>query len=131
MEYLTEDNVIVEDFDPSPLVEDQRAALDTLYELQGGLLATNFTGRRPVAMTYYHGVESPKFVMTGFDLWTWSARDITGLVDFVLHDIWGMNRQAPGADARNAAAAPAPAPQPGAARPSTTRLPVAGGRSRQ
>jgi hypothetical protein len=131
VEYLTDDNAILEDFDPSPLVEDQRAALDTLYELQGGQLATNITGRRPVAMTYYHGVESPRFLMTGFDLWTWSRQDITGLVDFVLHEIWGMNRQATGAAAGNAATAPAPAPPPGTALPGAAGLPGAGGRSRQ
>lgn len=96
VEYLTEDNRIVEDFDPSPLVESQRAALDTLYELQGGLLATAYTGRRPAAMTYYYGTEAPRFVFTGFDLWTWSRRDVEGLVDFVLQDIWGMQRAATG-----------------------------------
>ncbi len=95
VEYLTLENAIIEDFDPSPLVDDQRAALDTLYELQGGLLATATTGRRPVAMTYYHGVEGPRFVFSGFDLWTWSRRDVQGLVDFVLQDIWGMSRSAP------------------------------------
>jgi len=113
VEYLTEDNRVEEDFDPSPLVEDQRAALDTLYELQGGLLASAYTGRRPVAMTYYHGVEGPRFVFTGFDLWTWSRQDVVGLVDFVLQEIWGMRRAAPQApavrDAPRTAASPAAA----------------------
>lgn len=90
------------------LVDDQRAALDTLYELQGGLLATATTGRRPVAMTYYHGVEGPRFVFSGFDLWTWSRQVVQGVVDFVLQDIWGMSRSAP-ASAPRAAGRASPA----------------------
>lgn len=95
VEYLTQPNFILEDVDPDPAVTDSRAVLDSLYELQGGALATAFTGQRPVAMTYYHGIEAPRFVMTGFDLWTWSRQDVAALVDFVLHEIWGMNRVMP------------------------------------
>jgi hypothetical protein len=106
VEYLTQPNRILEDVDADPLVVDSRAVLDTLYELQGGTLATGQTGQRPASMTYSHGVEGPKFVMTGFDLWTWSRQDVQALVDFVLQEIWGMNRsmtrppQAPAAPPR-------------------------------
>ncbi len=108
VEYLTQPNAILEDVNADPLVVDARAVLDTLYELQGGQLATIATGQRPASMTYYHGVEGPKFVMSGFDLWTWSRQDVQGLVDFVLQEIWGMNRnmtrppQAPAAASRPA-----------------------------
>ncbi len=110
VEYLTEDNRIVEDFDPDPLVVESHSALDSLYELQGGNLVTLQTGRRPVAMTYYYGTESPRFVFTGFDLWSWSRQDVVGLVDFVLHDVWGMNRAAPRPAIPAARAPGAPAP---------------------
>jgi len=90
VEYLDDDNRIVEDFDNSPLVENQRSALDTLYYLAGGTLTTLQTGRIPVSMTYYYGTESPRFVFSGFDLWTWSRQDCVGLVNFVLQEIWGM-----------------------------------------
>ena len=92
VEYLTIENFIHEDVDPDPGVTDSRAVLDTLMQFQGGALATQFTGNVPVAMTYYHGIETPRFVSTGFDLWTWSRQDVAALVDFVLQDIWGMNR---------------------------------------
>lgn len=99
-EYLSKENFIIEDVDPSPLVEDQRAVLDTLYELSGGGLVTTSNGQRAAAMTYYHGVNSPRFVATGFDLWSWSRQDVQALTDFVLQDIWGLTKSAP---------APAPA----------------------
>jgi hypothetical protein len=95
VEYLTQENFILEDIDASPVVENQRSVLDTLYELQGGALATQYTGQRPVAMTYYHGVNAPQFVHTGFDLWTWSRGDVQALADFVLGDIWGLTKSVP------------------------------------
>jgi hypothetical protein len=111
VEYLTQENFILEDIAADAGVVDRVAVLDTLYELQGGALATQYTGSRPVAMTYYHGVESPRFVQTGFDLWTWSRQDVQGLVDFVLGEIWGMNRTMPRPVPR-AAASPATPPRP-------------------
>ncbi|MCC6349361.1 MAG: hypothetical protein IT347_07210 [Candidatus Eisenbacteria bacterium] len=95
VEYLTLENRIFEDIDQSPLVENQASVLDTLYELQGGALATAFTGQRPVAMTYYHGVNAPEFVETGFDLWTWARADVQALTDFVLQQVWKLPKSAP------------------------------------
>jgi hypothetical protein len=140
VEYLTQPNIILEDVDPDPAVVDTRSVLDTLMELQGGALATNYTGQRPVAMTYYHGFENPPFVFSGFDLWTWSRQDAAGLVDFVLHEIWGMNRtMARPLSPRTAQSRPAPAALPMAppGRPVATphaapaRVPGAGGRGSQ
>ena len=125
VEYLTQPNFILEDVNQSPLVEDQRSVLDTLMELQGGALATNFTGQRPVTMTYYHGVTAPEFVLTGFDFWTWSRGDVQSLVDFVLQEIWHMNKTIPPvAPARQAALTSRPVPVPG-----TGSLPQSGSRS--
>ncbi len=90
IEYLTRPNAIAEDCDPDPALVDQRTVLDSLYEFVGGSLATSVTGSTPVAMTYYHGVEAPQFVFTGFSLWEWTRADCQGLVDFVLQRIWGM-----------------------------------------
>lgn len=91
-EYLSQSNAIVEDADPDPVVVNEFSALDTLYEFQGGPLVTNITGQRPVSMTWYHGVESAQAVFTGFPLWEWTRADCAGLVDFVLHDIWGLQK---------------------------------------
>ena len=113
VEYLTQENFILEDIDPSPLVENQRSVLDTLIELQGGALATNFTGQRPVVMTYYHGISAPPFLISGFDLWTWSRQDLVKLTDFVMQDIWGLVKTVPATTvARPAALSSQPAPVP-------------------
>jgi hypothetical protein len=125
VEYLTQPNYIIEDVDPSPLIEDQHSVLDTLMELQGGALATNFTGQFPVTMTYYHGVNAPEFVLTGFDFWTWSRGDVQSMVDFVLQEIWHMTKTVPpAAAARQSAITLRPAPVPGA-----SSLPQSGSRS--
>jgi hypothetical protein len=132
LEFLTQSNPIIEDRDPDPLSTVEFAALDTLYELQGGPLATNITGYKPATMTYYHGTISPEFVFSGFSLWDWTKADCISLVDFVLQRIWGMNRRA-GAPDRMASpstlsrqgAAPALAGQ----KSNTARLPV--GRTRE
>lgn len=91
-EYLSQPNSIVEDADSDPVVVHEFSALDTLYEFQGGSLVTNTTGQRAASMTWYHGVEAPPFVFTGFPLWEWTRADCASLVDFVLHDIWGLQR---------------------------------------
>ncbi|MFN8586874.1 MAG: hypothetical protein U0704_03655 [Candidatus Eisenbacteria bacterium] len=92
VEYLTQPNEVHEDVTPDPVVVNELATLDTLYELSGGSLATLITQQRPAVMTYYHGVESPRFVFSGLPLWEWTRADCAGLVDFVLQRIWGMQR---------------------------------------
>ncbi len=132
VEYLTQANPITEDRDPDPLNTVEFAALDTLYELQGGSLATNITGYRPVSMTYYHGTVSPEFVFTGFALWDWTKADCIGLIDFVLQRIWGMQRRAGAPDRlANPAAATRQGVAPALAgqKSNTARLPV--GRTRE
>lgn len=110
LEYLDLPNVITEDMDPDPLVENPRAALDTLYELQGGQLSTLKTGFRPIAMTYYHGVQGPAFVFSGFNIWTYSRQDVIGLVDFVMQQVFGLTRS----PINRGAASPAALARPGA-----------------
>ena len=92
VEYLAQPNAIVEDADPDPLANQTISVLDTLYELNGGPVVTNITGYRPAAMTYYHGFERSPNVFTGFPIWEWTRADCAGLVDFVLHDIWGLQK---------------------------------------
>lgn len=131
-EYLSQPNSIIEDRDPDPLNTVEFSALDTLYELQGGSLATNITGYRPATMTYYHGTVSPEVVFSGFSLWDWTKADCISLIDFVLQRIWGMNRRG---DAPDRLANPASSSRSGVApavagkKSNTARLPV--GRTRE
>ena len=121
-EYLDQSNIIIEDVDPSPLVENQRAVLDTVMQFQGGSLSTAFTGATPVAMTYYHGVNAPPFIFSGFDIWSWSRQDVVALVDFVVNGIWGLNRaSAPSAAVRPVASSSKPS-VPSSTTP--TQLPI-------
>jgi len=95
-EYVAAPNDIREDVDPDPAVDRQASTLDTLYDVTNPQLSV----RPAPVMLYYHGLENAPFVFTGFDLWSWTHDDCQGLVDFVLHDIWGMNKAPAGGAAR-------------------------------
>ena len=131
-EYLTQSNPIIEDRDPDPLSTVEFSALDTLYELQGGSLATNITGYKPATMTYYHGTASPEFIFTGFSLWDWTKADCISLIDFVMQRIWGINRRAGAPDRMGSPTAisrQGVAPALAGQKSNTARLPV--GRTRE
>jgi hypothetical protein len=64
------------------------SVLDTLYETQGGAAGPGW----PV-MTLYHGSKSPVFVFSGFPLWYFQRDQVIELVDFVLGDVWGLQRK--------------------------------------
>ena len=130
-EYLTQPNAILEDADPDPILVNEISVLDTLYEFQGGQLATNITLQKPASMTYYHGIAGQPFVFSGFSLWDWTKNDCIGLVDFVLQRIWGMDRQnidrlAPPARSGRTGTQPSITT---VQRPANTRLPL--GRTRE
>lgn len=78
---------------PNVLVEHGASALDTLYRIDTFLLPPEAGVR--AAMTYYHGVENPPLMFSGFDIWSFTREDCQALVDFVLQDVWGLARQAP------------------------------------
>ena len=63
------------------------STLDTLYITAGGSAAPN----SPV-MTYYHGRECEPFVFSGFNFWYFRRTDCITLVDWVLHEVWGLQR---------------------------------------
>jgi hypothetical protein len=84
-------NYIIEDVDPRPEVSHEISVLDTLYDAAGfGLPSSPLP-----AMTFYHGAERPPFVFSGLSPWAWTREDAQGLVDFVMQDIWGLQRTAP------------------------------------
>jgi len=93
LEYLSQPNWIIEDVDPSPLVDNEQPTLDTLYALKGGTIVTG-QALEAASMTWYHGPSSPSFVFTGFPLWDISKQDLIPVVDFVLQKIWGLQRDA-------------------------------------
>ena len=98
VEYLSEPNFIEEDVDRSPDVVSNQSVLDTLMSLQGGNLRntpdpnTGLPLNENVSMTYYHGLEVPSNVFSGFNIWTFNRGDCIQLVDFVLQSIWGIPR---------------------------------------
>lgn len=92
IEYLSSPNVVTEDIDPDPEVENIVSVLDTLYTASGILLPP--TSKNTV-MTHYRGSESPRFLVTGFDIWSFRRDQMVQLVDFVLQDVWGLTRSSP------------------------------------
>jgi hypothetical protein len=91
IEFLSASNDIQEDLDPGPN-EDFRSTLDTLYKVTGASLQpdTGPGGLQSVAMTRYHGLENQEFWVTGFSLWSFKRSQCKALVDFVLHEVWGI-----------------------------------------
>jgi hypothetical protein len=117
LEYLAQDNFIIEDMNPDVVGESLEVALDSLFYVTGANLVTDrFTLRQGICMTWYHGVASPEFIFTGFAPWLFRRSDCQQMFDFVMQNIWGLpvhsaplastSRQAITAGAR------APAPQP-------------------
>jgi hypothetical protein len=108
---LTNPNFIIEDMNGSA-PGGEISTLDTIYVSQD---AQAQYIDRPI-MTYYHGIDfqkldfdsskgfsgnpndttlvfdPAKFVFSGFPLWFFSRSQQITLVDFVLHDIWGLQR---------------------------------------
>jgi hypothetical protein len=79
VEFLSQPNFIVENGVP---------VLDSLYHLiTFGLPPT--AGRR-VTMTSYRGSENGPFILSGFEVWSFTRADGQALVDFVLGDTWGL-----------------------------------------
>jgi hypothetical protein len=92
VEYLSQDNRIIEDFDPDPSNVREASALDTLMDVKGPQLPNldSFSLTPFPVMTYYHGVNKPEFVFSGFNFWMWNRADDLKLVDFVLQDVWKL-----------------------------------------
>jgi hypothetical protein len=89
-EYLTQPNAIVEDLDPSHHGHDVQSVLDSVYKLTtSGLPASP---EKRVLMTFYHGSENGPVVFSGLDVWDFTWSDAQALVDFVLQDIWSMQK---------------------------------------
>ena len=89
-EFLTQPNAIVEDLDPSHHGHDVQSVLDSLYKLTtSGLPASP---EKRVLMTFYHGSENGPVVFSGLDVWDFTWSDAQALVDFVLQDIWDMQK---------------------------------------
>jgi hypothetical protein len=104
-EMLTNPNFIIEDMN-GELPGGDLSTLDTIYVSQE---AQSLYLDRPI-MTYYHGrdfqkmvfggdtveMEPARFVFSGFPVWFFSRPQQIALVDFVLQDVWKLQRD-PGA----------------------------------
>lgn len=99
-EYLSRPNFVHEDLDPDEDHVRMGSVLDTLYEVTGSRLL-----RSPApTMTWYHGGEADRAVFSGFAPWEFRRDECAALFDFVLHDLWGLERRAAPAPARATAA---------------------------
>ena len=83
-------NIILEDTDPHPDIVHEESTLDTLYLCAGQTAPFG----RPM-MTYYHGFRTDQVVFSGFPLWHFSRPQAQYLADFVLQDIFGMEKSPP------------------------------------
>jgi len=88
LEYIVTPNAIVEDVDPDPAIDRAASVLDTLFDSDSPTLKSH----PGPCMTWYHGREANNFVFSGFAPWDYRRDDCMAIVDFVLHDIWGLER---------------------------------------
>jgi hypothetical protein len=93
LEYISEPTAIVQDLDPDPGVDQPASVMDTLF------VATGVPAPQPApspyvpaCMTYYHGSDNGAVLFSGFDLWTFTRPDLIKLTDFVLQQVWGLQR---------------------------------------
>jgi hypothetical protein len=70
------------------------AVLDTLLKITGIGLPTPAQNPENVIMTSYRGSQGGNFIFSGHDLWTYRRAQLNELVDFVLRDLWGLQRRA-------------------------------------
>ena len=84
VEFLSQQNFII---------EGGVSVLDSLYRVDSFQLPVSPAKR--VCMTYYHGIENPPVMFSGFDIWSFARADCQALVDFVLQETWGLTRSAP------------------------------------
>ena len=118
VEYLTQPNEILEDNNPNPFDVLEASALDSLMEVKNFSLVTGFTPAQ--TMTYYHGVESPEFIFSGFNFWMWTRDDCKQLIVFVLEEIWKMPPPGPAARSYPLSAVRQGTQLPATARPAAT-----------
>lgn len=124
-EYLDRENIVEENVSSQPGVSSVDFVLDSLYRFKGGTLVTQQTGQIPVCMTYYHGVQAPEFVYSGFDIWSWTRSDCISLVDFVMQEIWHLPRvNIPRSINSNAALRAGTSVRPPSPLPATRTLPL-------
>jgi hypothetical protein len=93
LEYIVQENIIIEDVNPDQDILDEQSTLDTLYQLNANAQPRD-VGTKAV-MTYYHGPAIPQgFLFTGFAPWNFKRSSCQALVDFVLQRMWGLSRSA-------------------------------------
>jgi hypothetical protein len=114
-------NVITENFSTNPDSADNEPALDTLMAMRGfPFVPPHEDPTDPsryyenVIMTYYHGLETPPLMFTGFDIWDGNRANLIQVVDFVLQGTWGLTRdttvvRGPALAARQNSIRPSPA----------------------
>ena len=87
-EVLSQPNPIVEDLGTDPEHPLTTSVLDTLY-----YAAYGDAGAQEPVMTYYRGRECGPVLFSGFPVWYFQRAQAIQLVDFVMHQVWGLTRR--------------------------------------
>lgn len=96
LEYMSQQNRILEDIDPSLLGFNEQSTLDTLYSATGQTLMPPSFNRYNVCMTRYVGPAYTHILFTGFSFWSFAKVDCQALIDGVVRGLWGIPYTPPG-----------------------------------
>jgi len=121
LEYMSYENRIIEDIDPSPFVDNEQSTLDTIYYARAsGMLAPQFNSYDVIMTRYWGPGTKEPVIFSGFNIWNLTFGDCRGIVDGVLNGLWrlplDLSRRSPPARMRpvlaptRAWSPPAPAP---------------------
>ncbi len=96
VEYLSSENRIVEDIDPSPFVDNEQSTLDTLYYARASALISPIYNKYDVIFTRYWGPGTPRpVIVSGVNIWTFTLSDCKAMVNAVLQGLWKQPYRGP------------------------------------
>jgi hypothetical protein len=94
IEFLSYENIVIENVQVTPDSSYEAPALDTLYLAYGRYPRQLLQAGEGVnaVMTYYHGSENGPMWFMGCPIWAHQRAHSQAVVDFVLGSMWGMTK---------------------------------------